>query len=582
MGKPSGKQEPVRKWREFCTVALHKTLYNNLWIMADQKGDDTIKKQNAALRSYFPLAVDGENVWKLVVELFERWETGRLLGHDEEKWIVRKKKVRNVKHVVAYIDNEKLGRKEVVYNVLVNPPTRKCKNEKEEGDWLAQVPEPDTHCWKAMESLTDNEKCHVLKKVLACEMDWVQVGSPALAKLGKLSVQDMVHLVKCDPVLVRLSTEKLASHMKVTIDWRNKVFSALTGSRLTRKSREIALAEGIVHIKWKDTGDVTSIAPFGNDPLEADIRSAELKEAVAATESHTFVLDLCEPVDLKLWKPQAFDTLHSQLQTWYPSHWTLVVFVPRQHNLSFMASMNHLSFVKLLEGKWVRRTQEKKSFPVGNNLYTEDDRIYILFKGDALHANTFVVYEVWLPAGAAAAVRLPQKVTQTDVFEIPFTPCESARCHDGRELQRFAMRDATYQKRDQFGAHNCEFMVVKETRGRMWNNKTDMWFKLSERKRNKIYDFLFLQTRLRKDTDAEYVRRRDHRFALLDNYHSVSLIKFNAKTFLERLQSLYFVESEEELKFDSYSSFISMEDEETTGVEFDVNENEEHKRLLGR
>ncbi|GBG75901.1 hypothetical protein CBR_g21143 [Chara braunii] len=200
-----------------------------------------------------------------------------------------------------------------------------------------------------MEALTDNEKCCVLKKVLACEVVWVQAGSPSLAKLGKLSMQEMVQLVKCHRVLVGLwnyyqskhekrsdadsiqkypflksrssvfkkfknrgldsdfwdgsrkyvsdatlfkncppymgcdedhsirATEKLVGHRKLTIDLRNKVLFVLTGSRL--KNREIALAEGIVHIKWKGTGDMTSIAPFDNDPLEADIRSAELKEA---------------------------------------------------------------------------------------------------------------------------------------------------------------------------------------------------------------------------------------------------------------------------------------------------------------
>ncbi|GBG65027.1 hypothetical protein CBR_g49096 [Chara braunii] len=384
------------------------------------EGDEAIRKQGAALRSYFPLAMAGDNVWKLAVEFFEKWETGRLLGHDDTKWIMRKKKVKNVKPGVAYIDNDKLGRKEVVYNVPVGPPTKKGKKEKEEGEWFVQVSEPDAHCWKTMKSLTDNDKCRVLKKVFPCEVVWVQAGSPALAKLRKLSVQEMVQLVNCDRVLVRLwnyyqfkhdkrpgadwsqrcpfrnsrsaifrqfesrgldaelwdgsrkyvtdsslfkncppymgcdddksigATEKLVGHKKLFVDWRNKVLSVLTGSRM--KSHEIALAEGIVHIKWKDTGDVTSIAPFGNDPLEADIRSAEVKEAVVATKSHMFVLDLCEPVDLKLWKPQAFDTLDSQLQTWCPSHWTLVIFVPRQQNLSFLASMNHLSFVKLLEG----------------------------------------------------------------------------------------------------------------------------------------------------------------------------------------------------------------------------------------
>ncbi|GBG60323.1 hypothetical protein CBR_g4279 [Chara braunii] len=601
-------------------------------------------------------------------------------------WIMRKKKVKNVKPGVAYIHNAKLGRKEVVYNVPVDPPTKKGKKKIEEGEWFVQVPEPDAHCWKTMESLTDNEKCHVLKKVLTCEVVWVQASSPALAKLGKLSVQEVVNLVKCDRVLVRLwnyyqfkhdkrsnadwsqrfpflksrsaifrqfesrgldvelwdgstkyvtdsslfkdcppymgcdddksieATEKLAGRKKLSVDWRNKVLSVLTGSRL--KSREIAFTEGIVHIKWNDTGDVTSIAPFSNDPLEADIRSAGVKEAVVATKSHTFVLDLCEPVDLKLWKPQAFDTLNSQLQTWCPSHWTLLVFIPRQQNLSFLASMNHLSFVKLLEGKWVRRSQQKKSFPVGNNLYTEDDRMYILFKGDDLRANTFVVYEGKLPAGAATAVRVPQKVTQTDVSDIPFNACVYGDM-DRNPAQFVQLLESITKKGEgvvflgrpharsvwevlkagrhvimmegnaellQFtidlvksevnsGAHNCEFMVVTETRARAWNNKTDMWFKLSARKRNKIYDFLFLQTRPKRDTDAEYVHRKDHMFMLLDNYHGAS--RMNAKTFLERLQSLYFVESKEELTFGSYSSLISTEDEETTDIEFDATADEE-------
>ncbi|GBG81656.1 hypothetical protein CBR_g32650 [Chara braunii] len=375
------------------------------------------------------------------------------------------------------------------------------------------------------------------------------------------------------------ATEKLAGHKKLSVDWRNKVLSVLTGSRL--KSRKIVLAEGTVHIKWKDTGDVTSIAPFGNDPLEADIRCAEVKEAVVATKSHTFVLDLCEPVDLKLWKPQAFDTLDSQLQTWCPSHWTLVVFVPREQNLSFLASMNHLSFVKMMEGKWVRKSQQKKSFPVGNNLYTEDGRMYILFKGDDLRANT--VYGD-MERNPTQFVNLLESVTKKgegvcflgkpharSVWELVKAGRHVIAMEGNSALLQFTIDLVKSEVNS--GAHICEFMVVNESRPRTWNNKTDMWFKLSARKRNKIYDFLFLQTRPKRDTDAEYVRRKDLMFTMLDNYHDAS--RMNAKTFLERLQSLHFVESEEELTFGNYSSLISTEDEETIGIEFDGTANEE-------
>ncbi|GBG75559.1 hypothetical protein CBR_g20190 [Chara braunii] len=605
-------------------------------------------KQNVALRFYFPLAMARENIRKLAMEFFENWKTGRLLSHDGAKWIVKKKKVKNVKPGVAYIDNDKLGKKEVVYNVPVEPPTRKGKKKKEEGDWFVQVPDPDAHCWKAMESLIDNEKCRVLKKVPACEVLWVQAGSLSLAKLEKLSVQDMVQLVKCNRVLVQLwnyyqfkhekrsgadwiqkhpflksrsvvfkkfeswgldddlwdgsrkyvsdstlfkdrppymgceedhsieATEKLVGHKKLTVDWRNKVLSVLTGSSL--KSQEIALAEGIVLIKWKDMGDVTSIAPFGNDPLETDIMSAEVKEAVAATKSNMFVLDLCEPVDLKPWKPQSWETLNSYLQTWCPSHWTLVVFVPQQQNLSFLASMHHPSFVKLLEGKWVRRKQQKTSFPVGNNLYTEDDCMYILFKGDNLRVNTSVIYEGRQLKGVVAAVRKKGegvvflgKPHARSVWELLKAGRHVVVMEGNSDLLQFTMQLVKSEVNS--GAHNCEFMVVKAPPNRVWSNKTDMWFKLSERKRNKIYDFLFLQTRPRKDTDAEYVSRKDHMLALLDNHHFAS--RMNAKTFLERLQSLYFVEFEKELKLGNYASLISTDDEAATDVEFDANAKEE-------
>ncbi|GBG68446.1 hypothetical protein CBR_g2990 [Chara braunii] len=188
-----------------------------------QQGEEAIRKQGITLRSYFPLAMAGENVWKLAVEFFEKWETGRLLGHDGAKRIMRKKKVKNVKPGVAYIHNDKLGRKEVVYNIPVEPPSKKGKKEKEEGEWFVQVPEQDAHCWKTMESLTDKEKCRVLKKVLACEVVWVQAVSPVFAKLRKLSVQEVVNLVKCDRVLVRLWNYYQFKHDKRSdADWSQR------------------------------------------------------------------------------------------------------------------------------------------------------------------------------------------------------------------------------------------------------------------------------------------------------------------------------------------------------------------------
>ncbi|GBG64064.1 hypothetical protein CBR_g40510 [Chara braunii] len=254
--------------------------------------------------------------------------------------------------------------------------------------------------------------------------------------------------------------------------------------------------------------------------------------------------------------------------------------------------------------------------------------MYTLFKRDDLLDNASLVYEGRLPKGVAAAVRLPQRVTQMDVSENPFTPCDWSQTapelrgsvyrdmernptqfiglldliskkglgvvflgkphtesvwellkagrhvvamEGNSDLLQFMMQLVKSEVNS--GPHNCEFMVKKATRNLVWSNKTDMWFKLSERKRNKVYAFLFLQMWPTKDNDAEYVRRKDHMFVLLDNYHFAFRMKL--KNFLERPQSLYFVESEEELKFDSYTSLISTDDEATTGAEFDANAKEE-------
>ncbi|GBG59602.1 hypothetical protein CBR_g49866 [Chara braunii] len=500
----------------------------------------------------------------------EQDRPGRLLGHDGAKWIVRKK-VRNVKPGVAYIDNDKLARKE--------PPNKKGKNEKEEGDWFVQVPELGTYCWKAMKALTDNEKCRVLKKVLACEVVWVQADSPSLAKLGKLSVQEMVQLVKCDLVQVRLwnynqfkhekrsnadwiqkysflktksaifkqfesrgldgdlwdgsrkfvsdatlfkdclpymgcdedhsieATKSLVGDRKLTVDWRNKVLFVLTRSRL--KSREIVLAEGIVHIKWKDTGDVTSIAPFGNDPLEADIRSAELTETGAAA----------------------------------------VVRLPQR------VTHTDVSEIPFTPCDWSQTTPKRQS-----SVYGDMER----------NPTQFVGLLDFVSKKGEGVVFLGKPHVRS-VWELLKAGRHVVAMERNSELLQFMMELVKSEVNS--GAHNCEFMVVKATRDLVWSNKTDMWFKLSERKRNKIYDFLFLQTRPRKDTGVEYIHLKDHMFALLDNYHGAS--RMNVKNFLEKLQSLYFVESEEDLKFGSYASLISTNDEVATGVEFDTNVKEE-------
>ncbi|GBG68138.1 hypothetical protein CBR_g2689 [Chara braunii] len=376
--------------------------------------------------------------------------------------------------------------------------------------------------------------------------------------------------------------------------WRRFCIDAL--QKTPSKSMDLALAEGMVHIWWQASGDVTSISPFGVDPLEAQMKVVELEKAVGITKCHTVVLDLCEPVDITQWIQQAFESLNALLEHLFPSHWTVVAFVRREHDYYFMTSLRNLSVVKAMAGKWVRRLQQKKSFAVGNNLYSLDDRMYILFKGDDLRENTSVVYDTRLGAGDAAAVGAHVKVTPTDLAHLLEFVCKKGegvmflgKAHaqvvwealkGGGNFIALEGNSELLQYTLDFlksvvnsGAHRCEFISKTDKPKRTWEPSTDMLFKLNERKRDRIYEFLFLETRPRRDSDPEYIRRREHMLVLLDKYHSAS--RLNAKNFLDRLECLYFVESEQELRVASYSALIDMDEEASTGVVFDTNVPEE-------
>ncbi|GBG71836.1 hypothetical protein CBR_g10775 [Chara braunii] len=539
-----------------------------------------------------------KSAWETGMEFFERSETGRLLALEGAKWIAKKKKVQGLKPGVSHIENEKDGQKVVVYNVPVEAPQKKGKKEQEPGNWFVQVTEPDPHCWKSMEALTDNEKCRLLKKVLNCEVVWVQTGSSALAKQGKLGMKlvidsslfkDCPPYMGCEDDKSIKATKKLVQNKKLPIDWKNKVLFMLTGSR--SKSMEVALAEGMVHILWNDSKDVTTIAPFGVDPLDAQMKVTELERAVGITRCDTCVLDLCEPVDIKQWTAKVFESLNALLEHLFPSHWTVVAFVPREHDYYFMTSLHHLSVVKAMVGKWVRRTRQKKSFGVGHNLYSLDDRMYILFKGDDLRENTSVVYDARLAAGDAAAVGALQKVTPTETSDMSFDASEwPVVIHGrdpvvykghGRNPTQFAhLLEFLCKKGDDImflgkahaqvvwevlKAYRCEFITKSEKPRRVWDPSTDMWFKLSARKRSRIYEFLFLEKRPARGTDIEYMRRKEHMLALLDNYHGAT--RLNAKNFLDRLELLYFVESEPVLRLESYGALIDADEESLTGVD---------------
>ncbi|GBG91210.1 hypothetical protein CBR_g52092 [Chara braunii] len=346
MGNPSGKQAQVEAWRRFCAEVLHRTPYNHLWTLADDKTEQELKKQNAALRSYFPLAMAGKSALETGMEFFERWDTGRLLALEGAKWIAKKKKLQGLKP----------------------------------GD-----------------DLRENT-------------------------------------------------------------------SVVYDARLA-------------------AGDAAAVGPL---------------QKVTPAEISDMPFDACEwPV-----------VIHGRDPVVYKGH-----------------ERNTTQFARLLEF-----------------LCKKGDSIMFLGK-----AHAQVVWEVL--KGGRNVIALEGN-SEWLLFTLNF------------------LKTAVNS-----GAYRCEFITKSEKPRRVWDPSTDMWFKLSARKRSRIYEFLFLEKRPGRGTDIEYMRRKEHMLALLDNYHGAT--RLNAKNFLDRLELLYFVESEPVLRLESYGALIDADEESLTSVVLDTGAPEE-------
>ncbi|GBG76407.1 hypothetical protein CBR_g22155 [Chara braunii] len=516
MGNPSGKQAQVEAWRRFCAEALHRTSYNHLWTLADDKTEQGIKKQNAALRSYFPLAMAGKSAWETGMEFFERWETGRLLAPEGAKWIAKKEKVQGLKPGVSHIENEKDGRKVVVYNVPVEGPQKKGKKEKEPGDWFVQVTKTDPHCWKSMEALTDNEKYRLLKKVLNCEVVWVQTGSSALEKQGKLGMHEAVQLVKCDRILVRLWNYYQFKHKnRPDSDWTTKYpflkkREAIL-AKFERKGLDAALWDGSRKLV-SDSSLFKDYPPYMGDDLRENTSVVYDARLAAGDAAAVGALQKVTPTEIS---DMSFDACE----------WPVVIH-GRDPVVYKGMGRNPTQFAHLLE--------------------------FLCKKGDGIMflGNAQVVWEVLKGGHNVIALEGNSEWLQ---FTLDF------------------LKTAVNS-----GAYRCEFITKSEKPRRVWDPSTDMWFKLSARKRSRIYEiyeFLFLEKRPARGTDIEYMRRKEHMLALLDNYHGAT--RLNAKNFLDRLELLYFVESEPVLRLESYGALIDADEESLTGVVFDTGAPEE-------
>ncbi|GBG81139.1 hypothetical protein CBR_g31815 [Chara braunii] len=522
----SKKKEEVHRWTQFMALAMKKTPYTPLWGLSTEakKKKDWAEK----LQYYLPLAMADDLVFDLAEKFYEEWLKRKLLASDSQRWTEKSPTHEEVAKPGLSTMTDSQGLKKHVWYVKVDDPSlRKGKGKPKKGGeektYYVQVPEPDVHCWKELADLTDREKRRLLNGILNLNVVWVQGSNKKLAEQGKFSVKEMVDIIKIDRIMLRL--------------WHYVEFEH----------------EEMGKEQWNDA----------------------LRKLAHQLRSHTCVLDLSGTVDQARWDAGAFASLSEFLGIVCHDYWTLVVFVPCLWNLSFMASLSALRATRCYTGKWVRKTQVKKTHQFGNSMWEKSNVMHILFKGDDPLLLTQPVYEGAVAEDDAAALRRKQKVTPMDVVEHPFkclyfadignltqrgtmykdwerNPFQlCSRLHffcaaadavlflgkphaqvvwnllqSGRHVLAVEGDSAQLEYTVQFVAHevtseayDCDFHQV--TMEPEYDPNKDMFFKLTPKKRRQVYSFLFGNTPKWR-VDEDYVRRKEVCVAGLQGHHGAS------------------------------------------------------------
>ncbi|GBG81147.1 hypothetical protein CBR_g31823 [Chara braunii] len=102
--------------------------------------------------------------------------------------------------------------------------------------------------------------------------------------------------------------------------------------------------------------------------------------------------------------------------------------------------------------------------------------------------------------------------------------------------------------------NHCSF--VETTGERNWEPTRDLYWKLPEKKRMEVWEFLF-QSGPPAQTDMEYNRRRNLVFGVLKGYHGAP--RESVSSFLRRLEHVYFM-LEEELTLENYKAQFDEDD----------------------
>ncbi|GBG63752.1 hypothetical protein CBR_g39296 [Chara braunii] len=182
----------------------------------------------------------------------------------------------------------------------------------------------------------------------------------------------------------------------------------LLGKSETKGSHSIRMSGQAIYI-YLQKQDVTSVfMPFQWEPSDVsdEMDCKEMFRVVRHLTCHTAILDLCRPTQMGAWTKQVFDRLKKFMDKLGGEYWTLLCFVPRSCEFTFLRRVAmwdiHLDLLK-----WTRLQQikGKVTYKVAKLSLEDTDRmVAIMYSNDGdFHRNTISLFEDIIAAGPSSA-----------------------------------------------------------------------------------------------------------------------------------------------------------------------------------
>ncbi|GBG84888.1 hypothetical protein CBR_g39350 [Chara braunii] len=498
-----------------------------------------------ALGPYMTLARASTYVYDAVMNVYAAWERGHLPRRDV------------VKPATKLGEAGKAQKPGPGYELKGGSriPLHWIQGTKGRG-YLVPVHDPYIRSWKSLSNLGRRERLQLLHDVLGGEVILTPKQSKAAKDAGLHSMESYGEVVKMERAMLRMFHYFvfILDAAKKPSDWREPFFMDL--AEVFEKYRD----HGLTYERWvdqrqhfKDMQWIKSFPPMLGGDDEKGERGFEKTKYVAK------------------WTEAVFEALWRFMETVGGEYWTLVCFIPRSCEMTFLRRVVQWD-IHMSIAKWTRQQQQKVRHPYKvANLPMEDTNrmVVIIYSNDGdYHRNTILLFEdiqLAQPSSSSQAIdtltlarreRKPKLLT--DVAEKKFQPtkhksADKAVMFLGKghaalvwELLKSHRHCIVLEGEDMKFDFLVQFVnTMVDTREYQakfvkppprHDEARDFVHKVGKNMTN-IWEFLFEMSSENRG-DRTYNTRRRIVEALLRGYHKVSSDK--EIVFLDRLEVMYF------------------------------------------